>query len=448
MSPMLISFLFLLLGLLVGLSVGWLFAKLKFANNLQSNAEIQKNFISREAYQNVENQIDTAKRELKEKDEERTLLEKKLSERERDILYLEEKLTNWKTDFATLQKRAHTEFENIASRILEEKTQRFTIQNEKKLNDLLHPLRENIREFGKDIERRFTEEAKDKVSLKKEIEQLKDLNLQLSTDAQLLASALKGDSKIQGDWGELQLQLLLEKAGLYKDTHFRVQPSFQDENGKEKRPDFVVHLPENKHLIVDSKVSLTAYEKYFNCNEDKKRKKYLKAHMESIRNHIKNLSSKNYQQLYQINSPDYLLLFIPIEPAFSVAVQEDSKIFLDALDKNIVLVTNSTLLATMRTVSYIWRQEKQKKNVLEIARQSGLLYDKFVGFINDMKEIGQRLESAHTAWSGAMNKLSDSKKYGDTLIGRAEKIKKLGAKASKNLPAELLQEEMSNGTTI
>ena len=200
-------------------------------------------------------------------------------------------------------------------------------------------------------------------------------------------------------------------------------------------------MPDGKHLVIDSKVSLTAYERYFNAEDEEKRKHFAKAHLESLRSHMKDLGSKNYQHLYQINSPDYLLLFVPIEPAFAMALQQDSKLFLDALERNVVIVTTSTLLATMRTVSYIWKQEKQKKNVLEIARQSGLLYDRFCNFVDDLKEVGMRLDAAHSAWSGAMNKLSDGKRYGDTLIGRAEKIKKLGAKATKDLPKELVGEE-------
>ncbi len=433
--------LLLLLCTLLGFLCGWLIAKLKFTSMFFKNESIVKSHVSKESFQNIENQLVECKAELKEKNEDCRELEKSMAAKDRDILYMEEKLINWKKDFDTLQNRAHTEFENIANRILEEKTKKFTHQNEKQLNDLLQPLRENIKDFGKDIERRFTDEAKDKISLKKEIEHLRDLNVQLSNDAQLLASALKGDSKIQGDWGEFQLELILEKAGLVKDMHYRVQPTFKDTNGQDKRPDFIINLPEKKHLIVDSKVSLKAYEQFFNAKEEKQKKEFLLAHVNSIRSHIKDLSSKNYQHLYEINSPDYLLLFVPIEPAFATALQHESKLFLDALDKNIVIVTTSTLLATMRTVSYIWRQEKQKKNVLEIARQSGLLYDKFVGFVNDLNEIGNKLNAAQDAWHGAMNKLSDSKKYGDTLLGRAEKIKKLGAKTSKELPAEFLNGE-------
>ena len=447
MNELSLCFLFLLLGLLIGSLAAWLIAKFRFAAQLISPENLSENYTPREAFDSLRQQADLLRNELKNKEEDLIALEKSLSSRERDILYLEEKLETWKADFEKLQSKAHAEFENIASRLLEEKSQKFTAQNTQQLNDLLHPLRERIREFGQDIERRFTDEAKDKVSLKKEIDSLRVLNLQLSSDAQNLAAALKGDSKIQGDWGELQLEVLLEKAGLVRDMHYVVQPSFKDENGQDKRPDFIIHLPEGKHLVVDSKVSLKAYEQFYQADNEELRAKHLQDHLASIRNHLRDLSSKNYQHLYEINSPDYLLMFIPIEPAFSVAVQHDSKLFLDALDKNIVIVTTSTLLATMRTVSYIWRQERQKRNVLEIARQSGLLYDKFVSFVDDLKEVGQRLDHAQSAWHGAMNKLSESKKYGDTLIGRAQRIKELGAKASKNLPKELLEdiEDEPNG---
>jgi DNA recombination protein RmuC len=280
------------------------------------------------------------------------------------------------------------------------------------------------------------ENSKERVSLKEEIKHLRDLNMQLSQDANQLVNALKGDNKMQGDWGEFQLEVLLEKSGLEKGVHFQTQLSFKDEAGFQKRPDFIINLPSNKHLIIDSKVSLKAYEAYFNTEDKAEKAVFMKAHLDSLRGHIRDLSSKNYTRLYQINSPDYLLMFVPIEPALLAALQEDNSIFLDALDRNIVLVTSSTLLATMRTVSYIWKQEKQKRSVLEIARQSGLLYDKFVGFVNDLKTIGKKLDEARGSYDGAMNKLQNSPKYGDTLIGRAKRIKELGANASKELPEE------------
>lgn len=440
MSELSVCLLFLLLGLVIGSLSAWLIAKFRFASLQISPADLDEKYIPRQTFDAVQQQADALRNDLKTKDEDLIALEKALAGQERDLLYMEEKLETWKTDFEKLQNKAHSEFEIIAGRLLEEKSKKFTDQNSRQLNDLLHPLRERIREFGQDIERRFTEEAKDKVSLKKEIESLKTLNLQLSNDAQSLAAALKGDSKMQGDWGEMQLELLLEKAGLVRDLHFVVQPSFKDENGQDKRPDFIIQLPEEKHLIIDSKVSLKAYEQFYNADDEEVKKQCLQEHLASIRSHLRDLGGKNYQHLYDINSPDYLLMFIPIEPAFAVAVQHDSKLFLDALDKNIVIVTTSTLLATMRTVSYIWRQERQKRNVLEIARQSGLLYDKFVSFVDDLKEVGQRLDHAQSAWHGAMNKLSESKKFGDTLIGRAQRIRELGARASKTLPKELVED--------
>ncbi|HQU61374.1 MAG TPA: DNA recombination protein RmuC, partial [Saprospiraceae bacterium] len=350
----------------------------------------------------------------------------RLASQEQIIRNMEDRLDSQKKEVEALQERSRLEFENLANRLLEEKSQKFTLQNQEQLNGLLGPLRDKIKTFEEGIERRFLEETKDRVSLKKEIEHLRELNQQLSQDANNLASALKGDNKTQGDWGEIQLELLLEKAGLAKGIHYEAQPSFADEDGRQKRPDFVVNLPDGKQLVIDSKVSLKAYDQFLAANNEADRQRLLKAHVDSIRQHIKNLSSKNYQQLYQIQSPDYLLLFIPIEPAFTLAIQQDNRLFLDALEGHIVIVSTSTLLATMRTVSYIWKQEKQKNSVLEIARQSGMLYDKFVNFVEDLKAIGQRLEQAQGAYHDAMNKLVDSKKYGDTLVGRAERIRGLG----------------------
>jgi DNA recombination protein RmuC len=306
-------------------------------------------------------------------------------------------------------------------------------------------LRERIKTFEEGIEKRFLEETRDRISLKKEIEGLRALNQQLSEDANNLASALKGDNKAQGDWGEVQLELLLEKAGLQKNVHFQVQPTFRDENGKAKRPDFIINLPEDKTLIIDSKVSLKAYDRCFSTEDKQERERHLKAHIDSIRRHIRDLSSKNYTNLYQIHTPDYLLLYIPIEPAFALAVQQDPQLFVDALDANVVVVSNSTLLATMRTVSYIWKQEKQKSSVLEIARQSGMLYDKFVNFVDDLKGVGQRIQQAQHAYDDAMNKLVDSKKYGDTLVGRAERIRELGARTSRQLPEDIVEAARSSG---
>ena len=432
----------LILGLVLGYIAGWWMSGnkgMQITGGGMTDEELRMRYVSKDLFENQQIQSDVLQENILEKEHEiRDLMSTAAGQKE-IINNLNEKMLSHEDDLKSLNERFKLEFENLANRLLEEKSQKFAQLNETQMSAILTPLREKIKDFEDSFEKKYLEETKDRTSLKKEIEQLYQLNMQLSQEASNLVSALKGDSKTQGDWGEFRLELILDKAGLNKDIHYRVQPSFTDESGNQKRPDFIIQLPDNKHLIVDSKLSLTAYEKYFNETDDVMKQVHLKAHVDSIRRHIKDLASKNYQHLYQINSPDYLLLFIPIEPAFSLALQEENDLFGDALDRNIVLVTTSTLLATMRTVSYLWTQEKQKNNVIEIARQSGMLYDKFVGFIDDLRLVGTQLDKARDGYQDAMNKLTDSKKYGDTLVGRAERIRELGAKTTKQLPLDLLQ---------
>lgn len=434
-----ISLLFLLLGLVVGALSAWLLARFKSKIDHLPKSEVQAQFVPKEVHEATLQQNDLLRDELITKEEQLREFTGQTRAQEQSMIHLREKLEEQRHEMLRLQERFQIEFENVANRLLEEKSQKFSAHNQQQMGELLNPLREKIKTFEENIERRFVEETRDRVSLKKEIEQLRDLNRQLSQDANNLAGALKGDNKAQGDWGEMQLEMLLERAGLNKDIHYSVQGSFADDDGRQKRPDCIIHLPESKHLIIDSKVSLTAYERFFSCPEPAEQKTHLIAHVDSMRRHIRELSEKNYTSLYQINSPDYLLLFVPLESAFNVALQHDSRLFLDALDRNIVIVTTSTLLATMRTVAFIWKQDKQKRSVMEIARQSGLLYDKFVAFVEDLRGIGQRLDSAQQAYHDAMLKLSDARRPGDTLIGKAEKIRELGAKTSKQLPKELTE---------
>lgn len=429
----------ILLCLLLSASLTYLYLRLRAQASSISRREVAEKYVPKESYAWIEQQHAQLQQTLAEKTERTIETERELAARQRDLQHLQEKLDTWEQRLQDMQQQAALQFENLAGKLFEEKSQKFTRENQRQLNDLLHPLREKIRHFSQDIEKRFTDEAKDVVSLKKEIEHLSTLNQQLSSDAQNLVMALKGNAKTQGDWGEMQLERLLEKAGLVKGVHFSAQASFTDQSGKAKRPDFIIHLPEGKNLVVDCKVSLVAYERYFNANTEEERKQHLHEHLNSLRSHVKDLAGKNYQHLYQVHCPDYVLLFVPLEPAFTLATQQDHNLFTDALDRNVVLVTTSTLLATMRTVSFIWQQEKQRNNVEEIARQSGALFDKFVGFVEDLKQIGQRMDQAHLAWEKAMNKLSDSKRYGETLIGRAEKIRELGAKTSKALPPDLIE---------
>jgi DNA recombination protein RmuC len=360
-----------------------------------------------------------------------------LAARDQQIVHLQERLRVQQQEMQQSETRLKTEFENLANRLLEQKGAQMSQSNARQMQLILQPLREKIQEFEANMERKFVEETREKSGLKKEIEQLHSLNLQLSRDANNLASALKGQSKTQGDWGETQLQVLLENSGLQKGVHFTTQVTYQDQAGASKRPDFIIQLPDNKQLIIDSKVSLTAFERFYNDPDTTQKEKHLKAHIESIRAHVNDLSGKNYQNLPEINSPDYLLLFIPLESALTAATQADARLFSDALDRNIVLVTTSSLLATMRTVAHLWKQEKQNRSVQEIARQSGLLYDKFVTFVDDLRTIGTRLDQAHQAYGDAMNKLSSATRPGDTLIGKAEKIRELGAKATKMLPGDI-----------
>ncbi|MEM8526757.1 MAG: DNA recombination protein RmuC [Bacteroidota bacterium] len=433
--------LFLVLALLLGLSIGFLLARFYLSGKFLDPQKVDNDYVLRAIHEQLQQQANALKEDLTFTEQEIRKMGSAQSAAETQLQFLKEKLATQSEEVQRLQAQARLEFENVANRLLEEKSEKFSLQNKVQLDGLLQPLREKIKEFGEGVQQRFESETKQRTALQHEIEHLRKMNVQLSQDASNLVNALKGENKTQGDWGEYQLELLLEKSGLQKGIHYRTQASFRDEQGKQKRPDFIIELPDNKHLVLDAKVSLAAYERYYNCEDNSERELHLNEHLNSLKRHIKDLSSKNYQQLYQINSPDYLLLFIPIESAFSIANQHAPRLFLDALDQNIVIVTSSTLLATMRTVVYIWKQEKQKKNVLEIARQSGLLYDKFVGFVEDLKMIGQRLEDANIAYQGAMNKLKDSPKYGDTLVGRSERIRQLGAKASKRLSSDLLEDE-------
>jgi DNA recombination protein RmuC len=337
-----------------------------------------------------------------------------------------------------MQDTFRVEFKNIANELLEEKSKKFTELNEKNIGNILQPLKERIQDFEKKVEETYNQETREKTALRKELEQMMKLNKQVSDDAVRLTNALKGDSKVQGDWGEIQLELLLEKAGLSRDIHYRKQENFKTDDGRNVRPDFIINLPEDKHFVIDSKVSLTAYENYYNAEEEGQKARYLQEHLASLNRHMADLSSKNYQQLYGINPPDYVLLFVPLEPALTLALREDNTLFEKALGRNIALVSPSTLLATLRTISFIWKQENQKRNVLEIAKEGGALYDKFTGFVEDLLAVGRRLIDTKKEYDGAMNKLCESPKKGDTIIGRVQRLKELGANATKQLPQSLL----------
>lgn len=329
-----------------------------------------------------------------------------------------------------------SQFKNLANEILEDKSKRFTEQNVANLDALLKPLQTKLSEFKEQVNTSYGNEARERFALKNEIERLANLNLRMSDETRSLTQALKGDSKVQGNWGELVLESILESSGLRKGEEYLVQDSHTQTDGSRLQPDVVVKLPEGRSLVVDSKVSITAYSRHAEASDVVIAEQELSAHIQSLRQHIQGLSSKNYSSLYGIGSVDFVLMFVPIEPAFLLALKTSPNLYQEALAKNIVLVCPSTLMATLRTVAHLWRQDHQNRNALEIAKQCGTLYDKFVGFVDDLEKLGQRLDQAQTSYHDAFNKLKSGK---GNLIRTAEKVRELGVKPSKSLSTPMIE---------
>lgn len=350
----------------------------------------------------------------------------------------QEKLQEQKVEIEQIRVQFQREFENVAEKLLKEKSKEFIDVNRSNLDLILNPLKENLKAFEDKVEKVYNMEAAERNTLKGVITQLMDLNKQISDEAQNLTKALKGDNKKQGNWGEVILERVLERSGLVRDQEYRIQAAMQATDGTRYQPDVIIDLPDEKHLVIDSKVSLIAYERLVNADTEEDRKLFAKAHIESLRGHINGLSSKKYHDLYKINSPDFVLLFVPIESSFSIAVQLDGELFNYAWDKKVVIVSPSTLLATLRTIASMWKQERQNRNVLEIARLSGDMYDKFVGFLGDMDSIGKNINYTQNAYNSAINKLSEGR---GNLTNTAERIKKLGAKADKQIDQKFIGED-------
>lgn len=364
-----------------------------------------------------------------------------LTKKESDFENLFEKSKEQKQEVNLLQEKFTKEFENLANKILDEKTEKFTLQNKENLKSILSPLHEKIQHFEKKVEDTHKESIDYHAALRQQISGLKEMNLQMSKETINLTKALKGDNKIQGNWGELVLERVLEKSGLEKGREYEVQQSFTNETGNRIQPDVIINLPDGKKMIVDAKVTLTAYERFINEDDENLKNSILKEHVAALKRHIEQLSDKNYQDIYQIDSPDFVLLFIPIEPAFALALQEDSTLYNKAFEKNIVIVTPTTLLATLRTIDSMWSNQKQQENAFEIARQAGALYDKFEGFVADLIKIGKKIDESKIEYSGAMNKLVEGK---GNLITSVEKLKKMGAKAKKSLPENIIYRAENN----
>lgn len=443
------EFVYFLVGLVVGVLLGWLLGKagVQSVREEQRTAvqalESERSALAERARQ-LEQQLQEGRSRQEQDRQQQLELNGKLSEAVTLNRNLQEKLQSQKAELEALQDRFTKEFENLANRILEEKSQKFVEQNRNNLDVILNPLKEKIRDFEQKVDQAYKSEAAERNSLKGEIGKLVELNKQISDEAHNLARALKGDTKKQGNWGEFILEKILEHSGLERDREFKVQHSTSNEEGRRVQPDVVVFLPDNKHLIVDSKVSLVAYEAMVNAGSEEEREQYLREHVQSVKNHVRQLSEKKYQSAEGMNAPDFVLLFMPIEPSFSVAIQGDTELFAYAWDRKIVIVSPSTLLATLRTIASLWKQERQTRNALEIARVGGALYDKFKGFIDDLIDVGKKMDAAKAGYSDAMNKLSSGP---GNIIKRIEDLRKLGAKSSKELPQALVERALESGDT-
>lgn len=432
------EFVFLAVGVVLGFGLAFLFLRSKSQGELSTATE--KARLLEQANGELKNELrlisehkDAVVKEERNRVEQLT---HELASAKADNSNLHQKLLEQKEQLEQLNQRFTKEFENLANRILDEKSQKFTEQNRSNLDIILNPLKEKIKEFEQKVEQTYKHESAERITLKTEIKNLIELNKQLSEEANNLATALKGDNKQQGNWGELVLEKILERSGLKEGEEYRTQTVTANDEGRQIKPDVIVMLPDNKHIIIDSKVSLVAYEACVNATDETERTKFLKQHIDSVRSHIKLLSDKNYQTGQGFNSPDFVLLFIPIESSFSLALQGDGELFNFAWDRKIVIVSPSTLLATLRTIASIWKQERQTRNALEIADEGGKLYDKFVAFVEDLIKVGNGIKKTQTDYEEAMKKLHEGT---GNLVRRAEKMKELGAKTSKQLPPTLIE---------
>ncbi len=464
----------LIAGLIVGAIVGWFFAKNKFfspleylrGENTRLLQQINQNDEALKERDRLRLEHSSLTAQIDQKNETQIELRERLSKTEESFTALnkekenlsvqlaqmrtihekaEEKYEQSQAELEKLNEKFTKEFENLANKILDEKSTKFTTQNKTNIEQILNPLQEKIKSFEKRVEDTHKDTIDRQSSLRQQIIGLKELNEQMSRETSNLTKALKGDSKMRGNWGELVLERVLEKSGLEKGSEYELQQSVRTDNGKTYFPDVVVHLPGGNKMVIDSKVSLNAYERWVNEEDTASQERHLKDHLAALRKHITDLSSKNYQDLYSIESPDFVLLFVPIEPAFAAAINADSTIYTDAFERNIVIVTPTTLLATLRTIDTMWQNEKQQKNALDIAKAAGALYDKFVGLTDDLIKVGQQMDTVQKTYKSSMNKLSEGS---GNLIGRVERLKKLGAKASKAVNEKLVRRAVDNDPDI
>jgi DNA recombination protein RmuC len=452
------EFLYLFIGLALGFVIAWLLfrngntdaaAQARVQELDKTNAALQAQLTAQQQEQqrnseNAQREKQQQQQLVQQASDKVAELTGKLASREAELQAMDKRLAEQKTELENLQKKLTAEFENLANRIFEDKSQKFAEQNKTSLDDLLKPLSEKIKDFEKKVNDVYVNETRERASLKEQLVQLHQLNQQMSQDAQNLTRALKGESKTQGSWGEIILENILEKSGLVRDREFTVQPSFTTDDGRRQFPDVVIHLPEDRHIVIDSKVALTAYERFNSAENEAEKAAFLKEHLDAVRRHIRSLSEKRYQDIYPINSPDYVLLFIANEPAFNIAMQADQGLFNFAIEYNVLLVTPTTLLASLRMVAQIWRQENQNRNVIRIAEEAEKMYDKFVGLAEELLKLGRSIDTTKKSYDDAMNRLSTGN---GNVIRRIGKLKELGLKVKKNLPQELLDKSDDDDDT-
>lgn len=423
--------LFILIGLLVGGLVGWLISKSSLAGGLQDAKT--RLLVEQEKSKSLLDQLDAQKKILESEREKILDLTNSLAAAEADYRNLEEKLEERKEEAQELQKKFTDQFKNLANEIFEEKSKKFTDQNKSNIFDLLKPLGEKIVAFEKRVEETHKDTISRNSALREQLENLQRLNVQMTKEAENLTRALKGDSQTQGAWGEFILESILEKSGLERDREYSIQESFTTAEGR-LRPDVIIRLPENRHVVIDSKVSLTAYNSFINAQTEEEKVIALKAHLISIRQHMKGLSEKNYQNISD-QSLDFVIMFIPIEPAYILAIQSEKNLYEEALQRRIVFVSPTLLIPSLQLIKNVWKQEYQNRHVLDIANKAGDLYDKFVGFTEDLITLGRHMDSSKKMYEESMKKLSVGS---GNLVRRTEELKKLGAKASKSIDGKLL----------
>ncbi len=427
-------------GLISGIAIGFLIGKLKFqkdhVEDSQSHSLKLELQLEKERSTQHLNEVKQVSEELRNEREKFILLSNQKASLDSDYRNLQERITEQKNEITELQEKFTNQFKNLANEIFEEKSKKFTDQNKSNLFDLLKPLGEKISDFEKKVEQTNKESLERNSALREQIISLRELNKKMSQEAENLTKALKGDTRIQGNWGELVLERILEQSGLEKDREYFTQESHSTDEGRRLRPDVIIRLPENKNIVIDAKATLTAYEKYVNAESEEEREQHLKEHIIAVKAHVKNLAGKNYNQLFDGGSLDYVLMFIPIEAAFALIVQDGGELYNEAHHKNIIIVSPATLIATLRTIANIWKNEYQNRNAIEIARQGGALYDKFEAFVQDLIKVGKSLDQSKSEYEKAMNKLVDGK---DNLIRKTERLKELGAKTSKSIDNRLVE---------